>query len=232
MNPRMRIGRSLLLTCSMFIGLTGCGGAGETSVADASLDTVFDSENDSAHDSPVAPEAGTDGAPLDADARLDAPAVPPPGTSCEYGFFSSYFDKDNGATFAALRDATFLHLVSQVSSLQACGSKITLGGMLSLLIFEGGGAKVAFFNDRCAENSYDKSAACWNNPKARYSYQYGLAPVHTSNFHPCADVAYTSKMRARLAKAMGDAGFAPSAAARSLPVVSLGTPKAECAVTM
>jgi hypothetical protein len=148
---------------------------------------------------------GGDAAPSDAMA-----SYPPPAVACEYAFFREYFDKDNGAAYGALRDATFQYIVDQVSALQSCGARITLGGVLSLMIYEGGGAKVAFFNDRCAENAYDKSTTCWNDPKARYSYQYGLAPVHTSNFHPCADVAYTSKMRARLGKAIADAGFAPS----------------------
>jgi hypothetical protein len=136
-----------------------------------------------------------------------------PGERCEYAFFKKYFDRDNGPSYAALRDQTFAYIDQQVKTLNACGGGVTLGGMLSLMIYEGGGAKVAFFNDLCSENSYDASATCWTDPKARYSYQYGLAPVHTSNFHPCADVAYTSKMRARLAKAIADAGFAPSAAA-------------------
>jgi hypothetical protein len=95
--------------------------------------------------------------------------------------------------------------------LHACGAQITLGGMLSLMIYEGGGAKVAFYNDRCVENSYDSTSDCYTNPKARYSYQYGLAPVHTSNFHPCADVAYTSKMRTKLATAITAAGFSATA---------------------
>lgn len=135
--------------------------------------------------------------------------------ACEYGFFKNYFDEDNGTTYATLRDSTFVHVVDQVKALQECGAKITLGGMLSLMIFEGGGAKVAFYNDRCKENSYDRSANCWENPEARYSYQYGLAPIHTSNFHPCKDITHTSKMRSRLAKAMLDAGFMPSASAIS-----------------
>jgi len=152
----------------------------------------------------------------DAGAR-DAGAVdagtpfPPAGTRCEYGFFRKYFDRDNTPAQGLLRDAAFLHIVSRHDALLACGAKTTLGGMLSLMIYEGGGAKVAFYNDRCAENSYDNSATCWTNPSARYSYQFGLAPVHTSNFHPCADVGWTSKMRARLDAALGAAGFSPSA---------------------
>jgi hypothetical protein len=144
----------------------------------------------------------------------DAAGAPyPAGEACEYAFFQQYFDRDNGVAYALLRDETFAYVDQQVKALQACGAKITLGGMLSLMIYEGGGAKIAFFNDRCAENSYDSSATCWNTPLARYSYQYGLAPVHTSNFHPCADVTYTSMMRARLAKAIANAGYAPSSAA-------------------
>jgi len=194
---------ALALACLV---LAGCGSSTEEIVA-------TDSGDETVTDTFVA-DVERDSSALDtgSDARLDSAVFPPPGTACEYAFFKSYFDKDNGTKLGTLRDETFAHIASRVSDLNACGAKITLGGMLSLLVFEGGGAKVAFFNDRCAENSYDKSATCWNNPKARYSYQYGLAPVHTSNFHPCADVAYTSKMRARLAKAMTDAGFAPTAA--------------------
>ncbi len=148
------------------------------------------------------------------DATADAAGVPyPPGERCEFAFFQKYFDRDNGAAYASLRDTTFAYIDDRVKSLQACGAKISLAGMLSLMIFEGGGAKVAFFNDRCAENSYDTAATCWTDPLARYSYQYGLAPVHTSNFHPCADVTYTSMMRARLAMAIANAGYAPSSAA-------------------
>lgn len=147
-----------------------------------------------------------DAAPATADASVDALPYPP-GTACEHAFFASYFDRDNGSAYAALRDTSFTHIVDQVDALHACGAQITLGGMLSLMIYEGGGAKIAFFNDRCAENSYDTSATCYDNPKARYSYQYGLAPVHTSNFHPCADVTYTSRMRDRLATAITAAGF-------------------------
>lgn len=144
-------------------------------------------------------------------ATIDAPPFPP-GTECEHALFSKYFDRDNGTGLAALRDASFTYIAEQVDTLHACGAQVSLGGMLSLMIYEGGGAKVAFFNDRCAENSYDSSTTCFNNPKARYSYQYGLAPVHTSNFHPCADVAYTSKMRAKLATAITNAGFTATAA--------------------
>jgi hypothetical protein len=142
----------------------------------------------------------------------DGPFVPPPGTECAYGFFSSYFDEDNGPEHADLRDLAFAHIVQRVEELQACGAGVTLGGLLSLMIFEGGGAPVAFFNDRCSENSYDASATCWTVPIARYSYQYGLAPMHTSNFHPCADVGWTSMMRARLLEAATAAGFSATPA--------------------
>lgn len=142
----------------------------------------------------------------------DGPFVPPPGTECEYGFFSSYFDEDNGPEHADLRDLAFVHIVQRVEGLQACGAGVTLGGLLSLMIFEGGGAPVAFFNDRCSENSYDSSPTCWTVPIARYSYQYGLAPMHTSNFHPCADVGWTSMMRERLLEAATAAGFSATPA--------------------
>lgn len=186
-----------------------------TTHQDASPDVPVETASEAA-----APEAGPD-SPQEAasedatpgDAQAEAgPVVPPPGTECEYAFFKNYFDKDNGAGYEAICDATFVHIAEQVEALHGCGAKVTLGGMLSLMIYEGAGAKIAFYNDKCAENSYDKSTTCWTNPKARYSYQYGLAPIHTSNFHPCADVGYTSKMRTRLETAMTNAGFSPTSA--------------------
>jgi hypothetical protein len=78
---------------------------------------------------------------------------PPPGSECEYAFFASYFDADNGLEYADLRDAAFDRIVTRADDLRACGAEITTGGMLSLMVFEGGGAQIAFFNDRCAENS-------------------------------------------------------------------------------
>ena len=214
-----RVLRRFVLASAVGLVL-GCGSSasdGPTAGDDAGADTTTTVVGPDAPGETRAPDANVDARTAPDSAPPDAPPdagpyVPPAGTSCEYRFFRKYFDKDNGPPYAALGDTTFTHLAEQVKALQTCGAKITLGGMLSLMIYEGGGAQVAFYNDRCAENSYDKSATCWTNPLARYSYQYGLAPVHTSNFHPCADVAYTSKMRARLAKAIGDAGFAPTAA--------------------
>jgi hypothetical protein len=182
----------------------GATDATETETSGATVDAKGDAGVDASLD--------VDGGDV-RDATDGGPYVPPAGTSCEHAFFSSYFDRDNGTKLRALRDATFTFIVEQVKALQGCGAKITLGGMLSLMIYEGGGAKVAFFNDKCAENSYDKSPACWTNPKARYSYQYGLAPVHTSNFHPCVGAPYTAKMRGYLEKAILAAGFSPTAAA-------------------
>ncbi|MEO7092804.1 MAG: hypothetical protein ABI175_06105, partial [Polyangiales bacterium] len=135
------------------------GAPGEAATTDSRDDAVTDAR-------PEIGDAAADGNDA-GDVLPDAgPYAPPTGTSCEYAFFSSYFDRDNGKGHGALRDSTFTFVVEQVKALQSCGAKITLGGMLSLMIYEGGGAKIAFFNDRCAENSYDKSAACWTNPKA------------------------------------------------------------------
>lgn len=140
----------------------------------------------------------------------EPPVFPPPELACEYGFFAFYFDKANGPELAALREESFSHLALRTAELQACAPGVTLGGLLSLLIFEGA-ARVAAYNTKCVENSYDDSPTCWDNPKARYSYQFGLAPVHTSNFHPCADVGWTGKMRARLQAALDAAGYVPTA---------------------
>jgi hypothetical protein len=198
-----------ILTLSLCAGCSAAEGS-----AAATLDGGADANAlvDAGGGDDVAMTLDTGVVPADADETDAAPPFPA-DEACEHAFFAKYFDAANGDAYAGMRDETFTYIDEQVKGLRACGAGITLGGMLSLMIYEGGGAKVAFFNDRCAENSYDSSATCWTNPKARYSYQYGLAPVHTSNFHPCADVTYTSMMRKRLATAIANAGFAPSATA-------------------
>src|SRR5713226_7926314 len=103
----------------------------------------------------------------------------------EYAFFKAAFDQSNGKdVYATQRDSAFSIFTQRVEALQNAGAKISLGGMLSLLIYEGQ-ARLAHYNTLCQENSYDKASNCWENPKARYSYQLGLGAVHTSNFHPC-----------------------------------------------
>jgi Tol biopolymer transport system component len=128
----------------------------------------------------------------------------------EYAFFQAAFDQSNGSNLDAERDAAFSMVVQKVKALQKAGAKITLGGMLSLLIYEGG-ARLAHYNTLCSENDYDKSSNCGDHPEARYSYQLGLGAVHTSNFHPCKDRTWTGLQRTKFAQIAGQAGFSPTA---------------------
>lgn len=175
----------------------------------AAGETTTGTESSGAGDSSSTGSSPGGGSTEGGDSSTGEP-FPPPALQCEYDFFAFYFEKANGAMQPGLRDEAFAAIAGRTAELQACAPGVTLGGLLSLLVFEGA-ARVAMFNTKCAENSYDNSPTCWDNPKARYSYQFGLAPVHTSNFHPCADINWTSKMRGRLQTALDAAGFVPAA---------------------
>jgi len=73
------------------------------------------------------------------------------------------------------------------------------------------GLRIAHYNTRCSENSYNREVDCYQHPEARYSYQFGIGAIHTSNFHPCKDIAFTGRMRQRFLEALGDNGFATDA---------------------
>src|SRR2546422_214729 len=53
----------------------------------------------------------------------------------EYAFFKAAFDQSNGNEFGAERDSSFSIFAQRVEALQKAGAKISLGGMLSLLIY-------------------------------------------------------------------------------------------------
>jgi hypothetical protein len=131
--------------------------------------------------------------------------------SCADRFFVAKFDADNTDStgkldMTALREAALVDVKAAVATLQACGAKVTVGGMMSLLYFESGLA-LAAYNTKCIENSYYKmSSGCDVYPKALYSYQFGLGAIHTSNFHPCAGT-YTTSMRKKLLASISAAGF-------------------------
>src|SRR4051794_4369213 len=131
--------------------------------------------------------------------------------SPEYQYFASRFKHANGANNDGdLKDA-FEAIRSSVADLQNKGKAVSLGGMLSLVIFEGG-AKLAFYNTLDAENSFrgrcGAIAPLWKCPLARYSYQFGLVPVHTSNFRPCK--AGAQPYRALFDQLAANAGFVPT----------------------
>ena len=135
---------------------------------------------------------------------------------CEDLFFVSKFNVNNTDTtgkldLVSIREDALSDIKAAVAKLKACGAKVTLGGLLSLLYFEGN-LKAAFYNTKCAENSYHKmSAGCDAYPEALYSYQLGIGTIHTSNFHPCKGGSYTQGMRQKLLKAIATAGFPTNA---------------------
>lgn len=112
----------------------------------------------------------------------------PPGDSAEFRFFESAFLKANGPGHERKRDEAYAAISRSVSALRAKSAKVTLGGMLALIRFESG-FRIGFYNTKCSENDFRQrlkiAEMCWDEPLARYSYQIGIVPVHTSNFRPC-----------------------------------------------
>jgi hypothetical protein len=170
-------------------------------------------------------------------ARADLTITVTPDT-CEEKFFVSEFDKRNmDATgtidLAALREEALAAIQHEVATLQACGAGLTLGSMMSLLLYEGG-FRVAAYNTRCLENSYNRTSSnCDAVAEALYSYQFGIGAIHTSNFHPCKGGSYTQGMRQRFLDQAAAAGFAtdpsivtPELAARFATVCPTRTPTA------
>ncbi len=132
--------------------------------------------------------------------------------SCEDRFFVKEFDARNmdpsgTVDLPALREESLATIKSEVAALQSCGAGITLGNMMSLLLYEGG-FRVAAFNTRCTENSYNPTTAnCDVVAEALYSYQFGIGAIHTSNFHPCKGGGYTEMMRTRFLEKAAAGGF-------------------------
>jgi len=145
-----------------------------------------------------------------ASAQLTITVKPDP---CEDLFFVKKFDANNQdptLDLVQIREDSLATLRKAVADLQSCGAKVTLGGLLSLLYFEGL-FRVAAFNTRCEENSYHKTASgCDTVAEALYSYQFGLGAMHTSNFHPCKGGSYTQKMRQSFLAEAAAAGFSTS----------------------
>jgi len=135
--------------------------------------------------------------------------------SCEDRFFVKEFDARNvdptgTVDLFALREQSLAAIKTEVATLQACGAGLTLGNMMSLLLYEGG-FRVAAFNTRCVENSYNPTASnCDAVAEALYSYQFGIGAIHTSNFHPCKGGSYTQMMRAQFLAKAAAAGFSVS----------------------
>jgi hypothetical protein len=158
--------------------------------------------------------------------------------SCADRFFVSRFDAQNtdpsGAIdLVGIRESALAAVRAEVDALHACGAGVTLGGMMSLLSWEGA-LRAAAFNTLCSENSYNRTASdCDVDPEALYSYQFGLGAIHTSNFHPCKGGSYTQGMRQLFLAKAAAAGFptspslvTPALAARFHQVCPNATPTA------
>lgn len=156
-------------------------------------------------------------------ARAELTITVTPDT-CEERFFVSEFDRRNvdpsgTVDLRALREDSLAAIEAEVAELRACGATVTLGGLMSLLLYEGA-FRVAAFNTRCLENSYNRTTSdCDLVAEALYSYQFGIGAIHTSNFHPCKGGAYTQSMRSLLLERMNAAGFATDAGLLTQPLV-------------
>lgn len=132
--------------------------------------------------------------------------------SCEERFFVAEFDARNAdpsgeLDLVGIREDALAAVETEIAALQACGAGVTLGGMMSLLLYEGG-FRAGAYNTRCEENSYHRTeSGCDAVAEALYSYQFGIGAIHTSNFHPCKGGDYTGMMRAALLERAAAAGF-------------------------
>ena len=132
--------------------------------------------------------------------------------SCEDRFFVHEFDTHNTdptgtVDLFTLREDALAAIKTQVAALQACGAGVTLGNMMSLLLYEGA-FRAAAFNTLCSENSYNRTTSnCDAVAEALYSYQFGIGAIHTSNFHPCKGGSYTQMMRQLFLDQAAAAGF-------------------------
>lgn len=146
--------------------------------------------------------------------------------SKEYCFLRRTFERTNGIKNHELNadqqkelDDTFDAVSDTTKEIQRLAPGVTLGGMLSIVVFESG-VRPAFFNTKDNENSFNPekknklpklnaNEPFWQQPLARYSYQLGIIPIHTSIFRPC--VRGTQAARLRFDNLAKEQGFAPAA---------------------
>ena len=133
--------------------------------------------------------------------------------ACEDLFFVTNFDSRNddlsgSIDVAKAREDALTAVKDAVEELRTCGDAVTLGGMMALLLYEGG-FHIAFYNTICEQNSYVTwlDTDCDVVAEALYSYQYGIGGFHTSNLHACKGGAYTEGMRSRFLLEAADAGY-------------------------
>lgn len=139
--------------------------------------------------------------------------------SKEYSFFRTRFEQVNGKNKEKEMNQAFDAIAESVKEIQRTSPNVSLGAMLSLALFEGG-ARMGFFNTRDDENSFnparkvpgvptlDPNIPFSQQPLARYSYQFGIVPIHTSIFRPC--LAATQHNRMLFDTIAKQEGFAPT----------------------
>ncbi len=136
--------------------------------------------------------------------------------SCADTFFITEFDDINVDPSGELdmfniRESSLAAIKDEIETLQSCGADITLGAMLSLLMWEAA-FRAGSYNTRCNENSYHNTESdCDEVAEALYSYQFGIGGMHTSNFHPCKGGSYTQGMRDLFMDLADQAGYSTDA---------------------
>lgn len=132
--------------------------------------------------------------------------------SPEYRFFRQQFLRANNADLSEQIDPTFSAIQAQVKEIQESSPAVTLGAMLSLVLFESGG-RVGFYDTLDKENSFRKrlrdDQPYADQALAHYSYQFGLVPIHTSILRPC--MRGTEPTRQQFAELAIAHGYQPSA---------------------
>jgi hypothetical protein len=128
-------------------------------------------------------------------------------------FLRKAFKRTNGIKTQLLNaaqqkelDETFSAISDTVKEIQRSAPNVTLGGMLAIVRFESG-VRPGFFNTRDKENSFSSDRKnklpkldptkkpYWQQPLARYSYRFGIIPIHTSIFRPCLAATRAARLR-------------------------------------
>ena len=134
--------------------------------------------------------------------------IPETNDRLKFSYFKRSFERANGQGHDQQLEQTFSAIKTSVDRLRQLTPGVTLGGMLSLVIYESG-ARLAFFNTLDSQNYFkrklNRRRPFSEQPPALYSYQFGIVPVHTSLFRPC--IPGTQEMRRRFDTLAREAGF-------------------------
>jgi hypothetical protein len=135
--------------------------------------------------------------------------------SREHKFFRFYFEKQNSHDNEAQLNQTYEEIVKGVDHLRKHAPRVILGGMLALIYFESN-YKLSYYNTLDKENRFGQQGRLKQGipfaeqPFARYAYQLGIVPLHTSLFRPCM-AGPQQVFRQRFDLLASEAGFVVSA---------------------